>query len=104
MPVSNDLYLMLELINPMSGVLSDNPDHPRGGGDIDAAVKRCYSGVGQISLTEFRRFCYEDEFVATHCFGDTGVVDATAHLRNAAYATGEDKWGGIARAAHRQYN
>eukprot|EP01043_Picozoa_sp_COSAG02_P008128 COSAG02_NODE_254_length_26937_cov_16.503950_7_plen_129_part_00 len=87
---------------PTAQVFGDNPDDPSGRGNIDAAVKRCYSGVGQISLTEFRRFCYDDEFVRLHCFGDTEVVDATAHLRNAAFAAGGNKWGGIAMAAQHQ--
>ena len=93
--------LFLCLLVPTAQVFGDSPDSPAGQADIAAAVKRCYSGVGQISLTEFRKFCYEDEFVRTHCFGDTAVIDATAHLRNAAFATGDNKWGGIAMAAHR---
>lgn len=79
-------------------MFGDDPDDPRGRAGIDAAIKRHYAGVGQIAYTEFRHFCHDDEFLRTHCFGDTTVVDAKAHLRDAAFMTG-DKWGGIASAA-----
>ena len=86
----------------VASIFGDDPDHQRSQADIEEAVERCYRGVGQISLTEFRNFCYDDDFIRTHCFGDTAVVDAKAHMRNAAFATGSNVWGGIAVAAQQQ--
>lgn len=84
-------------------IFGDEPDLAHAQLEIDAAIERCFAGIGnageqtrQISLTEFRNFCYADDFVRVHCFGETLVADARAHLKQAARVTGGGGgWGGL---------